>query len=88
MAEVTLFEQIGGAGVGAALVDVLKGLRPALKLLQGKRYSSQIDEFGFHLMVSGEITNFKEPSGCAGLRLMKKRKYIKLRSFWGKRFGE
>jgi hypothetical protein len=84
MAEVTLFSHIGGADAGVAVWDVLTNLKQALKLLRRKKYSSQIGKFRFHLMVSGEITNFKEPSGCVGLRLMKKRKYIKLEIVLGK----
>jgi predicted peroxiredoxin len=35
-------------------------------------------------MISGEITNFKEPSGCVGVRLMKKDKYVKMEIVLGK----
>jgi hypothetical protein len=84
MAKVTLSSHIGGADAGVAVWDVLANLRQALKLFPRKKYSSQIGEFRFHLMVSGEITNFKEPSGCVGVRLMKKDKYVKMEILLGK----
>jgi hypothetical protein len=84
MAKVTLSSHIGGADAGVAVWDVLAEIRQALKLLPRKKYSSQIVEFRFHLMVSGEISNFKEPSGCIGVRLMKKDKYVKMEIVLGK----
>jgi hypothetical protein len=84
MAEITLTEHIGGADAAIALGNASLRLRRALKLLRSKRYSSQIDKFRLYLMVSGEITDFKEPSGCVGLRLMRKYKYIKLNIVLGK----
>jgi glucokinase len=84
MAEVTLTAHIGGTDAAVALGDVVLKLRRALKLLQGKQYSSQIEKFRFYMMVSGEITDFKKPSGCVGLRLMKRDKYVKLDIVVGK----
>jgi hypothetical protein len=84
MAKVTLSSHIGGADAGVAVWDVLAEIRQAFKLFGRKQYSSQIKEFRFHLMISGEITNFKEPSGCVGVRLMKKDKYVKMEIVLGK----
>jgi hypothetical protein len=84
MAEITLTEHIGGVDAALALGDASLRLRRALKLLRIKQYSSQIDKFRLYLMVSGEITDFKAPSGCVGLRLMRKYKYIKLNIVLGK----
>jgi hypothetical protein len=84
MAKVTLTAHIGGTDAGVALGDTVLRLRQALKLLQDKQYSSQLDEFRFYLMVSGEITDFKEPSGCVEVRLMKKARYVKLEIVLGK----
>jgi hypothetical protein len=84
MAKVTVTSHIGGADAGVAVWDVLTKLSEALKLLNRKKYSSQIGGFRFYLMISGEITNFKEPSGCVGVRLMKKDKYVKMEIVLGK----
>jgi hypothetical protein len=84
MAQATLSSHIGGADAGVAVWDVTGNLSQALKLLPRKKYSSQIGKFRFHLMVSGEITNFKEPSGCVGVRLMKKDRYVKMEIVLGK----
>lgn len=73
--EITLTVQIGGQDVGEIFKSLIVSLRKSLKLIQDD-YSSGLDKFKLQIRISGEVSEYKEPTGIHHLRLMKKSRYV------------
>lgn len=72
--EITLTSQIGGSDAGSKFRKPIVTLRKSLKLLNDKSYSESIEKIKVFLRISGEIENYKEPTGVYNYRLDKKNK--------------